>query len=73
MKALFKAIRDKEFDKVKALIEKDPQLVHATAKEPPKRTMANRPAGSTQNGQFRDSNLLPTMADPNFWRKAQSP
>ncbi len=72
MKALFKAIRDKEFDKVKALIEKDPQLVHATAKEPPKMDDGQSPlqvALKTSNFEIVTF-LLDHGADPNFMEKS---
>ncbi len=68
MKALFKAIRDRDFEKVKALIENDPQLVHATAKEPPKKDDGQstlQVALKTSNFEIA-SYLLDLGADPNF-------
>ncbi len=47
MQALLKAIRDREVEKVKALIAKDPQLVQATAaKEPSKKDHGQSPRPS---------------------------
>ena len=68
MKALFKAIRDSDFEKVKAFIEKDPQLVHATAKEPPKKDDGQSPLQvSLKTANFEiASYLLDHGADPNF-------
>lgn len=42
MKKLFTAIRKKDNETVKALIEKKPELVNCTAKQPPKRTTDSR-------------------------------
>jgi hypothetical protein len=54
MQALLKAIRDREVEKVKALIEKDPQLVQAAAKEPSKKDHGQSPRPSIrESGQFR--------------------
>jgi hypothetical protein len=54
MQALLKAIRDREGEKVKALIANDPQMVHAAAKEPPKKDHGQPPRPSIpESGQFR--------------------
>lgn len=37
MKKLFKAIRDKDYDSVKKMIEDKPELVNCVAKQPPKK------------------------------------
>ena len=68
MKALFKAIRESDFEKVKAFIDKDSQLVHATAKEPPKKDDGQTPLQvSLKTANFEISAfLLDHGADPNF-------
>lgn len=43
MKKLFNAIRSESFDEVKAIIEKKPDLVNCTAKQPPKKDDGQSP------------------------------
>lgn len=43
MKKLFTAIRKKDNETVKALIEKKPELVNCTAKQPPKKDDGQSP------------------------------
>lgn len=41
MKKIFKAIKDKDFDLVRTLIENKEELVNCVAKQPPKKMMDN--------------------------------
>lgn len=43
MKKLFKAIRDRNFEQVKLLINSKPDLVNCTAKQPPKKDDGQSP------------------------------
>ena len=43
MKKLFKAIRNNDLDTVRQLIEKKPELVNCTAKQPPKKDDGQSP------------------------------
>ena len=68
MKKLFLAIRHGDLQKVKDLIDNDPELVHCTAKQPPKKDDGQSPlqvALKTANFDIADY-LLDMGADPNF-------
>lgn len=68
MKKLFLAIRHNDLELVKDLIGKKPELIHCTAKQPPKKDDGQSPlqiALKTGNFDIAD-NLLDMGADPNF-------
>lgn len=68
MKALFKAIRDSDLDKVVSIIEQNPLLVNVIAKQPPKKDDGQLPlqiAFKTGNFQIADY-LIDNGADVNF-------
>ena len=68
MKKLFLAIRHDDLQKVKDIIGKNPELVHCTAKQPPKKDDGQSPlqvALKTANFDIADY-LLDMGADPNF-------
>lgn len=68
MKALFKAIRDSDLDKVVSIIEQNPLLVNVIAKQPPKKDDGQSPlqiAFKTGNFQIADY-LIDNGADVNF-------
>lgn len=68
MKKLFLAIRHGDLQKVKDLIDNDPELVHCTAKQPPKKDDGQSPLQvALKTGNFDIANYLLDMgADPNF-------
>lgn len=68
MKKLFKAIRRKDFDLVKELIEKKPELVNCRAKQPPKKDDGQSPLQvAIKIGQIQLAHyLLDRGADINF-------
>ncbi len=68
MKKLFKAIRAGEADAVKELIEKKPELVNCTAKQPPKKDDGQSPLQvALKTGQTAiASYLISRGADVNF-------
>lgn len=74
MKKLFQAIRKKENDTVKQLIEKKPELVNCTAKQPPKKDDGQSPLQvALKTGNFEIANfLLDRGADVNFMEDAQN-
>jgi hypothetical protein len=68
MKKLFLAIRHNDLQQVKDIISKKPDLVHCTAKQPPKKDDGQSPlqvALKTPNFDIADY-LLDMGADPNF-------
>jgi ankyrin repeat protein len=71
MKALFTAIRNKEIEKIQTIISKNPQLVNATAKQPPKKDDGQ----SALQVAFKSRNFwaakffLENDADVNFMEK----
>ncbi len=68
MKALFSAIRQSDFGKVKTLIEKKPELVNCVAKQPPKKDDGQSPlqvAFKTGNFDIADY-LVDQGANVNF-------
>lgn len=68
MKKLFLAIRHGDLQKVKDLIDNDPELVHCTAKQPPKKDDGQSPLQvALKSGNFAIADYLLDMgADPNF-------
>jgi len=68
MKALFKAIRDSDLDKVVSIIEKNPLLVNVIAKQPPKKDDGQSPLQiAFKTGNFRIADyLIGNGADVNF-------
>ncbi len=68
MKKLFTAIRQNDIETVRALLEKKPELIHCTAKQPPKKDDGQSPlqvalkAGSSEIVEY----LLDLNADVNF-------
>jgi Ankyrin repeat. len=68
MKALFTAIRQSDFEKVKTLIERKPELVNCVAKQPPKKDDGQSPlqvAFKTGNFDIADY-LVDQGANVNF-------
>ena len=68
MRKLFLAIRHDDLQKVKDLVDNKPELVHCTAKQPPKKDDGQSPlqvALKTANFDIADY-LLDMGADPNF-------
>ena len=68
MKKLFVAIRNGDIDTVKILIERKPELIYCTAKQPPKKDHGQSPLQvSIKSGNFEISQyLLSCNADVNF-------
>ena len=68
MKKLFVAIRKGDIETVQALLEKKPELVACTAKQPPKQDDGQSPLQvAIKSGQFEIANiLLDGGADVNF-------
>lgn len=68
MKKLFVAIRHSDIDSVKALIEKKPELIRCTAKQPPKKDDGQSPLQvAIKSGNFEIAHYLLNMgADVNF-------
>ncbi len=68
MKKLFTAIRKKDNETVKALIEKKPELVNCTAKQPPKKDDGQSPLQvALKSGNFEIAEyLINNGADVNF-------
>ncbi len=68
MKKLFVAIRKGELETVRELLEKKPELVACTAKQPPKQDDGQSPLQvAIKSGQFEIANmLLDGGADVNF-------
>ena len=68
MKKLFKAIRDKNFELVKQLINSNPELVNCTAKQPPKKDDGQSPLQvALKTGAFDIAEfLIDNGADLNF-------
>lgn len=68
MKKLFLAIRRGDLQKVKDLIDNDPELVYCTAKQPPKKDDGQSPLQvALKSGHFAIADYLLDMgADPNF-------
>lgn len=68
MKKLFKAIRNKDYDSVKKMIEDNPELVNCVAKQPPKKDDGQSPLQvAIKTGNFDIANLLIDRgADINF-------
>lgn len=68
MKKLFVAIRKGEIETVRELLEKKPELVACTAKQPPKQDDGQSPLQvAIKSGQFEIANiLLDGGADVNF-------
>ena len=68
MKKLFTAIRKKDNETVKALIEKKPELVNCTAKQPPKKGDGQSPLQvALKSGNFEIAEyLINNGADVNF-------
>ena len=68
MKKLFKAIRDSDIETVKQIIEKQPELVNCTAKQPPKKDDGQSPlqvafkTGNTDIAEY----LIDMGANVNF-------
>ena len=79
MKKLFKAIRDNDMETVRQLIEKKPELVNCTAKQPPKKDDGQSPlqvalkAGNTEIADYlidmnADLNFMEDVSCCNEWR-----
>jgi ankyrin repeat protein len=71
MKSLFLAIRAPDLEKVRSLLDEDPDLVHATAKQPPKKDDGQSPlqvAFKTNHHDIADL-LMDRGADVNFMEK----
>lgn len=68
MKTLFLAIRHNDLHKVKNIIDINPELVHCTAKQPPKKDDGQSPLQvALKTGHFAIADYLLDMgADPNF-------
>ena len=68
MKKLFTAIRQKDFEAVKALLDKKPELIACTAKQPPKKDDGQSPLQvALKTGSFDVADyLLDLGADVNF-------
>lgn len=68
MKKLFQAIRNSDLETVKSLIEKKPELIFCTAKQPPKKDDGQSPLQvALKTGNFEIANyLLDLGADVNF-------
>lgn len=68
MKKLFVAIRKGDIDTVKALIEKKPELISCTAKQPPKKDHGQSPLQvAIKSGNFKIAEyLIDCGADINF-------
>lgn len=68
MKKLFLAIRRGDVDLVRQLLEKQPELVHCTAKQPPKKDRGQSPLQvAIKTGQFEIAEyLIDRNADLNF-------
>ncbi len=68
MKKLFQAIRHGEIETVRQLIEKNPELVNCTAKQPPKKDDGQSPLQvALKTGQFEIADyLIERNADLNF-------
>lgn len=68
MKKLFQAIRSSDFDTVKQLLDKKPELISCTAKQPPKKDDGQSPLQvALKTGNFEIANyLLDLGADVNF-------
>ena len=68
MKKLFLAIRHNDLQQVKDMISKKPDLVHCTAKQPPKKDDGQSPLQvALKTGNFEIADYLLEMgADPNF-------
>ena len=68
MKKLFLAIRHNDLQQVKDMISKKPDLVHCTAKQPPKKDDGQSPLQvALKTGNFDIADYLLDMgADPNF-------
>ncbi len=68
MKSLFTAIRQNDFEKVKLLLDKKPELVACTAKQPPKKDDGQSPLQvALKTGKFDIADfLLGSGADVNF-------
>lgn len=68
MKKLFQAIRQGDFDTVKQLLEKKPELISCTAKQPPKKDDGQSPLQvAIKAGRFDIADyLLELGADVNF-------
>lgn len=68
MKKLFVAIRQGDIDTVKTLIEKKPELIFCTAKQPPKKDHGQSPLQvAIKSGNFKIAEyLLDCGADVNF-------
>jgi len=71
MKKLFVAIRQGDIDTVKALLEKKPELISCTAKQPPKKDHGQSPLQvAIKSGNFKIAEyLLDCGADVNFMEK----
>lgn len=68
MKKLFQAIRHSDLETVKELLTKKPELVHCTAKQPPKKDHGQSPLQvALKTGEFNIAEYLLDMnADVNF-------
>lgn len=68
MKKLFTAIRKGDLDTVRGLLEKKPELISCTAKQPPKQDDGQSPLQvAIKSGQFEIAHLLLDLgADVNF-------
>lgn len=72
MKKLFQAIRKKDIEQVKQIIQLKPELVHCVAKQPPKKDDGQSPLQvSLKTGAFEIAEFLIDMgADLNFMEDA---
>ena len=72
MKKLFQAIRKKDFETLQKLLQKRPELVNCTAKQPPKKDDGQSPLQiALKIGNFEAANLLLDQgADVNFMEDA---
>ncbi|MBP3941220.1 MAG: ankyrin repeat domain-containing protein [Christensenellaceae bacterium] len=72
MKKLFNAIRSKDFETVKQLIDRKPELVNCTAKQPPKKDDGQSPLQiALKTGAFDIADfLIDRGADLNFMEDA---
>jgi len=71
VKALFKAIRHGDLDRVRQLLDKDPKLVAAVARQPPKKDDGQSPLQvAFKTGRFDIADLLVDRgADVNFMER----